>query len=172
MADNEQNINGVQDENLTANEETNEPTTDGKQGEEVGDGLPPSVPDEPIVPDDIFYQIYPEFIGKVALEQVQAVRARVYILFPVLHNGKTQEQQIAACMVIAHFIARSAMIAGNGQIGAGAGGVASSASVGGVSVGIMAMPIKDMTEYFFASTPYGQEFLMWLATIGGCCYVN
>lgn len=171
MADNEQNINSVEDNNLLDGG-SEQPDTDGTDGDNIGDGLPPSVPDAPIVPDDIFFSVYPEFIGKVTLEQVEAVRGRIYVLFPVLHNGKTQEQQIAACMVIAHFFARSAIIAGNGQIGAGAGGVVSSASIGGVSVSLMGMPIKDMTEYFFASTPYGQEFLMWLSTIGGCCYVN
>lgn len=125
---------------------------------------------EPIA--DLFYEVYPEFADKVNPDTVNAAVRRVYILYAVLRGGATEELRIAACMAAAHYLARSSAVTSEGEIGGGAVGVVTNASVGGVSVGMQQKPVKDMFEDFFASTPYGQEFLAWLATVGGISYVN
>ncbi len=125
---------------------------------------------EPIA--DLFYAVYPEFADKVDPDVVNATGRRVYILYAVLRNGATEELKIAACMATAHYLARSSTVMSEGEIGGGDRGVVTNASVGNVSVGMQQKPVKDMFEDFFASTPYGQEFLAWLATVGGISYVN
>lgn len=121
---------------------------------------------------DLFFTIYPEFVGKVTENEVNAVRQRAFILFPVLQDGKTKKTEIAACMVTAHLIARSLSFTVNKEIGGAGGGIVSSASQGGVSVSYANAPYKDMSEYYFSTTPYGLEFLAWLSSLGGVNYVN
>lgn len=115
---------------------------------------------------------YPEFNDKVSPSQIQLEAEFAWHKWHVLQHGKSFEYQIATCMVIAHEFARSSVISSEGEIGGGVSGVATSASVGGVSVSLQAKPIKNMTEDYFGSTPYGLAFLDWLNTRGGAGYVN
>jgi Protein of unknown function (DUF4054) len=53
------------------------------------------------------------------------------------------------------------------------GGIVTNASVGAVSVGVMAPPVKDMWEYWLGQTPYGQQLLAMLKMKGvGGFYVG
>lgn len=71
-------------------------------------------------------------------------------------NGK--QLQLALDLMCAHL----ATLFGNPATGVepgSDGGVMTNASIGAVSVGVMAPPANDMWSYWLAQTPYGQQLL-------------
>lgn len=122
---------------------------------------------------DTFFDTYPEFAGKIESATVEAIKKRVCVLYAVLRNGEGEPYVTATCMAVAHYIVRGGY-AGIDMGGASGNptGVLTGAGVGDISVSFQQKPIKDMFEDFFASTSYGQDFLAWLATVGGISYVN
>lgn len=124
---------------------------------------------------DLFFETYPEFDGYVSSDRVEAVARKAFILYPVLHNGCCENYRLASCMVVGHLLIRGGLVIGSEEssgLGSNVNGVVQSANVDSVSVGFQAKPIHNLAEDYFASTPYGLEFLAWLATISGVDYIN
>lgn len=93
-----------------------------------------------------------------------------------LNNGSLQFARDLMCAHLATLMGQPAISGGGGgevESGIPAGGVLTNASIGAVSVGIMAPPAKGMWDYWFAQTPYGQQLLALLAIKGvGGLYVG
>jgi hypothetical protein len=96
----------------------------------------------------------------------------------ILNDGSLQFAHDLMCAHIATLLAVPAQGASGGGGGGSSGiptsgGVLQSASIGAVSVSMMAPPAKGMWEYWFAQTPYGQQLLALLAILGvGGLYVG
>ncbi len=96
----------------------------------------------------------------------------------ILNNGSLQ---FAHDLMAAH-IATLLAVPTDGSAGGGGGssstpgggsGVIQSATIGSVSVSMMQPPAKDMWQYWFAQTPYGQQLLALLQIKGvGGLYIG
>jgi Protein of unknown function (DUF4054) len=78
--------------------------------------------------------------------------------------------QLALDLMCAHIATLLGSPAATGdEEGSSAGGLITNASIGAVSVGIMAPPVKNMWDYWLGQTPYGQQLLALFAikAVGG-----
>ncbi len=96
----------------------------------------------------------------------------------ILNNGSLQ---FAYDLMTAHIATLLAVPAGgssgggggSSEVPGGGSGVVTSASIGAVSVSMMQPPAKDMWQFWFAQTPYGQQLLALLQIKGvGGLYVG
>ncbi len=95
----------------------------------------------------------------------------------ILNNGSLQFAHDLMAAHIATLLAAPVPAGGGGggssELPGGGSGVIQSASIGAVSVSMMAPPAKDMWQYWFAQTPYGQQLLALLQIKGvGGLYVG
>jgi hypothetical protein len=92
-----------------------------------------------------------------------------------LNGASLQLARDLMCAHLATIMSVPASGGGSGSIESGgtSGGILTNASIGAVSVGMMAPPVKGMWDYWFAQTPYGQQILALLAIKGvGGLYVG
>jgi hypothetical protein len=88
----------------------------------------------------------------------------------ILSGASLQMALDLMCAQIATLMNPNAADAGGAATGSG---IVTNASVGAVSVGVMAPPVKDMWEYWLGQTPYGQQLLALLKMKGvGGFYVG
>lgn len=128
---------------------------------------------------DEFLAIYPEFEPLFEGEGAEKMKARfktlfhkISCLYPEFSDLKSCKNKLPYFMLVAH----NAVIAGLGTpLGILAqNGLVASSSVGGVSVSYQGSPYANADEfgYFMSLTPYGKEYLAWLARQAGLSYVN
>lgn len=116
-----------------------------------------------------FLELFPEFTG-ISDADFTRTNERVTCLFPEYNNQEVCTNEKVQSLLIAHFlvISGSASIVGIQK----PSGVVGSSSVGSVSVGMIAPPMRNLAEYYFASTPYGLEYMAWINQRRGFFYVN
>lgn len=122
----------------------------------------------------MFLQTYQEF-ENVPMLQVINMFSKIACTYPrfkdiVKSKEPTMCETYPFFMLVAHYLAieGKATQAGFNQ----SGGVVSSSSIDGVSVSYAIAPYKDSFQYFFQQTPYGQEYLAWLASNNSMVFIN
>ena len=167
-------------------------TLDGEQAPE-GE-IPPVVEPEPEPEpaprdewDDLidkFMLIYPEFAPLLNTGDAQKdAENRAYIkvilqkiscLYPEFSELDKCKQSLPYLMLVAHYLTMSGRASDLGITGAN--GVIANSSVGDVSVGYQPAPYSgadtDEFRYWLSLSPYGKEYLAWLARQSGLLYVN
>lgn len=116
-----------------------------------------------------FTNRFPEFKnldGAIFERMLDEIRC----LFPQYFNGYSCQDSVLVSYLVAHFIIIRGLAVSIGI--AQPSGIASSSSVGSVSVSMVQKPFSNSLEYFLESTPYGEMYLAVLNTRVGVCYVN
>ena len=156
-----------------------EPIPDGPEQEQQ----PEPEPEPIVIPDEyagIFealLTIYPEFKGvletQTQVDNFVAIINQVRCLYPEFSDLKKCQNKYPFLMLIAHY----AVMAGlTKPIGIYAqNGLVASSSIDGVSVSYQSSPYStkgDELTYYLSLTPYGLQYLAWLARQAGLKIVN
>ena len=164
-------------------------------GEQAVEGeIPPIVEPEPEPEpeprdewDDLidkFMLIYPEFAPLLNTGDAQkdaenrayikAILQKISCLYPEFSELDKCKQSLPYLMLVAHYLTMSGRASDLGITGAN--GVIANSSVGDVSVGYQPAPYSgadtDEFRYWLSLSPYGKEYLAWLARQSGLLYVN
>lgn len=123
---------------------------------------------------ELFISTYKEF-ADVEFAEVIKMFAKIACIYPKYKN-LTQTNTPALCdtypffMLVAHYLS----IEGKAEVSGSfkGNGVVASSSIDGVSVSYATPVYKDNFQYFFTQTPYGQEYLAYLASNNSMMYVN
>lgn len=128
-----------------------------------------------------FLRVYPEF--KPALntgdeekdadmkERFIMLLHKISCLYPEFNDLEKCENKFPYFMLVAHYALMSGLGDDLGLLAQN--GLVSSSSVGGVSVSYQAAPYgSDEFNYWLSLTPYGKEYLAWMARQAGLTYVN
>ena len=123
---------------------------------------------------ELFISTYKEF-ADVEFAEVIKMFAKIACIYSKYKN-LTQTNTPALCdtypffMLVAHYLS----IEGKAEVSGSfkGNGVVASSSIDGVSVSYAAPVYKDNFQYFFTQTPYGQEYLAYLASNNSMMYVN
>lgn len=123
---------------------------------------------------ELFISTYKEF-ADVEFVEVIKMFAKIACIYPKYKN-LTQTNTPALCdtypffMLAAHYLS----IEGKAEVSGSfkGNGVVASSSIDGVSVSYATPVYKDNFQYFFTQTPYGQEYLAYLASNNSMMYVN
>lgn len=125
-----------------------------------------------------FTQVYPEF-KPIALKDEQTIIRMFYkiaCLYPSYKQLAKDDPDIKCELYYSFFMLVAHYLVINGfaqELGLNkSAGLISSSSIDGVSVSFQTAPAKDNYQYFFNQTPYGQEYLAYLATQSGLRYIN
>lgn len=171
-----------QDENENEGEPSDdEPSQDDPQ--EPSEDEPEPEP-EPDFWDELlnkFLRVYPEF--KPALntgdeekdadmkERFIMLLHKISCLYPEFNDLERCENKFPYFMLVAHYALMSGLGDDLGLLAQN--GLVASSSVGGVSVSYQAAPYgSDEFNYWLSLTPYGKEYLAWMARQAGLTYVN
>lgn len=124
---------------------------------------------------DDFYGVYPEFkaeveSGALSPAAIEAMYKRIVCIYP-LESLEPCRQVVAQSMLVAHYLCYEGK-AGTLSKSASPMGQVISSSVGGVSVSLAASKASNLNEDFFSTTPYGREYLAFIAQMTGAIYVN
>lgn len=161
----------------------NEPIPDEPKPDEPEQGQEPEPKPEPIIPDEyveIFealLTIYPEF--KPILETQEqidnfiAIINQVRCLYPEFRSLNTCQDRYPFLMLIAHYAVMAGLTKSIGIFAQN--GLVASSSIDGVSVSYQSSPYStkgDELTYYLSLTPYGLQYLAWLARQAGLRIVN
>lgn len=163
-------------------QELDKPTILPELDPEIDGELPPEFPPRPlpiIIPDELrqFLEVYQEFKKAITLQDdvdsFMIVFDKIKCLYPEFRNFTKCKTLFPFYMLVAHY----SVMAGLGEsIGIlPQKGLTASSSVGDVSVSYQASPYStkgDELTYFLSLTPYGIEYLAWLARQAGLRIVN
>lgn len=158
-------------------------------GEQAVEGINPPAP-EPLPRDDWddlvdkFLLIYPEFApllntGNAEKDAqnkafIKVILQKISCLYPEFSELDKCKQSLPYLMLVAHYLTMSGRASDLGITGAS--GVIANSSVGDVSVGYQSAPYSgadtDEFRYWLSLSPYGKEYLAWLARQSGLLYVN
>lgn len=133
---------------------------------------------------DKFMLIYPEFkpllnTGDPVKDAenkayLKIVLQKISCLYPEFNELEKCKQSLPYLMLVAHYLAMSGRASNLGITGAN--GLVANSSVGDVSIGYEPSPYSsgdtDEFRYWLSLTPYGKEYLAWLARQSGLLYVN
>ena len=156
----------VQDEPIP-DEPTQEPEPEPK----------PIIPDEYAEIVEALLVIYPEF--KPILETQEqidnfiAIINQVRCLYPEFRSLNTCQDRYPFLMLIAHYAVMAGLTKSIGIYAQN--GLVASSSIDGVSVSYQSSPYStkgDELTYYLSLTPYGLQYLAWLARQAGLKIVN
>ena len=133
---------------------------------------------------DKFILIYPEFApllntGNAEKDAqnkafIKVIFEKIRCLYPEFSELDKCKQSLPYLMLVAHYLTMSGRASDLGITGAN--GVMANSSVGDVSVGYQPAPYSgadtDEFRYWLSLSPYGKEYLAWLARQSGLLYVN
>ena len=133
---------------------------------------------------DKFLLIYPEFApllntGNAEKDAqnkafIKVIFEKIRCLYPEFNELEKCKQSLPYLMLVAHYLTMSGRASDLGITGAN--GVMANSSVGDVSVGYQPAPYSgadtDEFRYWLSLSPYGKEYLAWLARQSGLLYVN
>ena len=133
---------------------------------------------------DKFLLIYPEFspllnTGNAEKDAqnkafIKVIFEKIRCLYPEFNELEKCKQSLPYLMLVAHYLTMSGRASDLGITGAS--GVMANSSVGDVSVGYQPAPYSgadtDEFRYWLSLSPYGKEYLAWLARQSGLLYVN
>ena len=133
---------------------------------------------------DKFMLIYPEFApllntGNAEKDAqnkafIKVIFEKIRCLYPEFNELEKCKQSLPYLMLVAHYLTMSGRASDLGITGAS--GVMANSSVGDVSVGYQPAPYSgadtDEFRYWLSLSPYGKEYLAWLARQSGLLYVN
>ena len=133
---------------------------------------------------DKFILIYPEFApllntGNTEKDAqnkafIKVIFEKIRCLYPEFSELDKCKQSLPYLMLVAHYLTMSGRASDLGITGAN--GVMANSSVGDVSVGYQPAPYSgadtDEFRYWLSLSPYGKEYLAWLARQSGLLYVN
>ena len=133
---------------------------------------------------DKFMLIYPEFApllntGNAEKDAqnkafIKVIFEKIRCLYPEFSELDKCKQSLPYLMLVAHYLTMSGRASDLGITGAS--GVMANSSVGDVSVGYQPAPYSgadtDEFRYWLSLSPYGKEYLAWLARQSGLLYVN
>ena len=133
---------------------------------------------------DKFILIYPEFApllntGNAEKDAqnkafIKVIFEKIRCLYPEFNELEKCKQSLPYLMLVAHYLTMSGRASDLGITGAS--GVMANSSVGDVSVGYQPAPYSgadtDEFRYWQSLSPYGKEYLAWLARQSGLLYVN
>ena len=133
---------------------------------------------------DKFLLIYPEFApllntGNAEKDAqnkafIKVIFEKIRCLYPEFSELDKCKQSLPYLMLVAHYLTMSGRASDLGITGAS--GVMANSSVGDVSVGYQPAPYSgadtDEFRYWLSLSPYGKEYLAWLARQSGLLYVN
>lgn len=145
----------------------------------MSDELHSTVTDEVFEPDELlksFLSVYPEFSGIITNEEeqskVMSIVKQLKCLYPEFENLDTCVNLYPFFMLLAHYIV---YLGYSKSLGIYAqNGLVASSSIDGVSVSYQSSPYSrgDELTYFLGLTPYGMQYLAWLARRAGLRLVN
>ena len=158
-------------------------------GEQAVEGTNPPV-SEPLPRDDWddlvdkFLLIYPEFVpllntGNAEKDAqnkafIKVIFEKIRCLYPEFSELDKCKQSLPYLMLVAHYLTMSGRASDLGITGAS--GVMANSSVGDVRVGYQPAPYSgadtDEFRYWLSLSPYGKQYLAWLARQSGLLYVN
>lgn len=153
--------------------EVDEPTQDEQEQEQSK----PVIPDEYIEIIEALLVIYPEF--KPVLETQEqidnfiAIIDQVRCLYPEFMDLKKCQNKYPFLMLIAHYAVMAGLTKSIGIYAQN--GLVASSSIDGVSVSYQSSPYStkgDELTYYLSLTPYGLQYLAWLARQAGLKIVN
>ena len=166
--------------------EINEPIPDEPIPDEPVQDEPTQEPEpepKPIIPDEyveIFealLTIYPEFKPVLKTqEQIDnfiAIINQVRCLYPEFRSINTCQYRYPFLMLIAHYAVMAGLTKSIGIYAQN--GLVASSSIDGVSVSYQSSPYStkgDELTYYLSLTPYGLQYLAWLARQAGLKIVN
>jgi hypothetical protein len=138
---------------------------------------PVIIPDEYAEIIDALLVIYPEF--KPVLETQEqinnfiAIIDQVRCLYPEFNDLKKCQNKYPFLMLIAHYAVMAGLTKSIGIYAQN--GLVASSSIDGVSVSYQSSPYStkgDELTYYLSLTPYGLQYLAWLARQAGLKIVN
>lgn len=153
--------------------EVDEPTEDEQEQEQPK----PVIPEEYIEIIEALLTIYPEF--KPVLETQEqidnfiAIIDQVRCLYPEFMDLKKCQNKYPFLMLIAHYAVMAGLTKSIGIYAQN--GLVASSSIDGVSVSYQSSPYStkgDELTYYLSLTPYGLQYLAWLARQAGLKIVN
>ena len=105
---------------------------------------------------------------------IKVIFEKIRCLYPEFNELEKCKQSLPYLMLVAHYLTMSGRASDLGITGAS--GVMANSSVGDVSVGYQPAPYSgadtDEFRYWLSLSPYGKEYLAWLARQSGLLYVN
>lgn len=122
-----------------------------------------------------FVRVYPEFESLIKTEEDAE---KFYIIFDKIKCIYTRFSDLQKCKELYPFymlVAHTAVMKGYTKsinILPNTGGIVTNSSVGDVSIGYAPPPYTNEFTYWLGMSPYGKEYLAWLATQSGLTYVN
>lgn len=177
LADDENQEGEVAEPSQDENEQESEPSEDEPSQDD------PQEP-EPDFWEELlnkFLRVYPEF--KPALntgdeekdadikERFIMLLHKISCLYPEFNDLERCENKFPYFMLVAHYAVMSGLGDDLGLLAQN--GLVASSSVGGVSVSYQSAPYgSDEFNYWLSLTPYGKEYLAWMARQAGLTYVN
>ena len=145
--------------------------------EPIQDEQEPVIPEEYIEIIEALLTIYPEF--KPVLETQEqidnfiAIINQVRCLYPEFKDLKKCQNKYPLLMLIAHYAVMAGLTKSIGIYAQN--GLVASSSIDGVSVSYQSSPYStkgDELTYYLSLTPYGLQYLAWLARQAGLKIVN
>lgn len=159
------------DTELEQEPEIDEPIQDEPEKDEV------EIADEYFEIVSALLTIYPEFKAVLETqEQVDnflAIIDQVRCLYPEFNNLKICQNKYPFLMLIAHYAVMAGLTKSIGIYAQN--GLVASSSIDGVSVSYQSSPYStkgDELTYYLSLTPYGLQYLAWLARQAGLKIVN
>lgn len=161
------------DTELEQEQEQDEPIQDETEQEQPK----PVIPEEYAEIIDALLTIYPEFNPVLETqEQIDnfiAIINQVRCLYPEFNNLKICQNKYPLLMLIAHYAVMAGLTKSIGIYAQN--GLVASSSIDGVSVSYQSSPYStkgDELTYYLSLTPYGLQYLAWLARQAGLKIVN
>lgn len=124
-----------------------------------------------------FLSVYPEFEPAIKtqddVDKFLVVFDKVKCLYPEFKDLSKCKDKFPFYMLVAHYLVMSGLTKSIGILPQN--GLIANSSVGDVSIGYQASPYStkgDELTYYLSLTPYGMEYLAWLARQAGLRIVN
>ncbi|EAK9907365.1 DUF4054 domain-containing protein [Campylobacter coli] len=124
-----------------------------------------------------FLAVYPEFEPVIKtqddVDKFLVVFDKVKCLYPEFKDLSKCKDKFPFYMLVAHYLVMSGLTKSIGILPQN--GLIANSSVGDVSIGYQASPYStkgDELTYYLSLTPYGMEYLAWLARQAGLRIVN
>ncbi|HFJ2313278.1 TPA: DUF4054 domain-containing protein [Campylobacter coli] len=121
--------------------------------------------------------VYPEFEPAIKtqddVDKFLVVFDKVKCLYPEFKDLSKCKDKFPFYMLVAHYLVMSGLTKSIGILPQN--GLIANSSVGDVSIGYQASPYStkgDELTYYLSLTPYGMEYLAWLARQAGLRIVN
>lgn len=140
--------------------------------------MPDSIPATPINNPllNLFLQTYKEF-EKLDKDIILSEFVKISCVYPRYNDIVSKPFNIKQCdlyypffMLVAHYI-----VVGGYAVGVGINkpsGLVASSSIDSVSVSYQATPYNNNYDFFFGQTPYGMEYLAYIASITSTKIIN